>query len=51
MGDVRAVGKPPESEATILGTSGRWGEKYSIPYFPFPVPVFPTLTRHSLNQN
>ena len=41
LGDLRAVGKPRESEGTTLGTSGRWGENYSIPRSPFPVPRSP----------
>ena len=31
LGEVRAVGKPRQSEATTLATSGCWGAKYFIP--------------------
>ena len=44
IGDVRAAVLPPESEATILGTSGGWGENDSIPHSPRPLSPFPTIT-------
>ena len=37
LGDVREIGKSLESEITTLGIALRWGEKYSIPHFLFPI--------------
>ena len=38
LDDLRAVGKPRESQGTTLGTSPGRGGKYSIPDSPFPIP-------------
>ena len=37
LDDVRAFGKPLESQMTTLGTTPGWGEKYSLLHSPFPI--------------
>ena len=40
LGDIWIVGKSLESEMTTL-IALQWGEKYSIPHSPFPIPYSP----------